>query len=401
MKILRDYRVTGALYVNDTGVEAQVSDQVTLFLDRDAEPLFPVSIIATIQHPITKVECGSVTSYSLEYNEDNIVAARLLLRSQDIIDATVVSGVLVVATQLAAHEADITAHLASSIPFTPTGGIVATNVQAAIAEVEVTTGTGVAAALALPIGTTGAVQLNGDPLTPTSIILPDVTSIVPPNKGLGLKNGKLSVGDGVTTGGVPAQPRNVKGMFKFDTGTQPITGAFARVISLPIYPADLTYLDGSGYPKYTMYGEITLSNDSYSSAIKDWGIGFAFNDDSLLAKSPAKWIYGSLHPAAGTSKNMPWMAAKLRSKSRLYLTSGNYTFYDPDPAFTPYGVTYATGADAVLSYPTRTMPNQSGTQILNKVTGGLLWLMVHAEKMTGEPVGGVITVSYDLTIEFP
>jgi hypothetical protein len=100
MKTLRDYRVAGALYVNDTGLEAQVSDQVTLFLDTDAEPDFPVSIVATIQHPIIKVECGSMTSYVFEYNEADLDGAAALLRAQDIIDATVISGVTVVADEL-------------------------------------------------------------------------------------------------------------------------------------------------------------------------------------------------------------------------------------------------------------------------------------------------------------
>lgn len=100
MKTLRDYRVAGALFVNDTGIEAQVSDQVTLFLDTDAEPGFPESIVATIQHPIVRVECGSSTSYVLEYNEADLDGAAALLRPQDIIDASVVSGVTVVADEL-------------------------------------------------------------------------------------------------------------------------------------------------------------------------------------------------------------------------------------------------------------------------------------------------------------
>ena len=276
-----------------------------------------------------------------------------------------------------------------------------TDASVSVAKLSGGFGTGVLSAFTKNIGSNGAVQLVGEPLTPTSIILPDMTGLTPPVGAVGLNRGVLALGDAATVGGRLVRPRNVKGMLQFDTTTQPITGAFTRVVSLPIYPEDLIYTDGNGFPKYTIYGEITLSNDSYSAAIKDWGIGFAFNDDSLLAKSPAKWIYGSLHPAAGTSKNLTWMAAKLRSKSRLYLTSGNYTFYDPNPAFTPYGVTYGTGADNVISYPVRTMPNSSGTQILSRMTGGLLWLMVHAEKMTGEPVGGVITVNYDLTLEFP
>lgn len=263
-------------------------------------------------------------------------------------------------------------------------------------------GTNVATALAIPIGTNGALQRQGDPVTPVSIILPDVTTIVPALNAIGLKNGKLSVGDGVVTGGVPARSRSVKGIFQFDTGTQPITGAFSRVVALPIYAGELPF-SGGAYPKYTLFGEITLSNDSYSTAIKDWGVGFAFNNDSLVAKSPAKWIYGSLHPSAGTGTNLSWMTMRLRAKSSMYQTNGSnmFTFYTPDPKFTVYGTTLTTGADNVVSYATRAMPNGSGTQLVSNLTGGLLWLMVHAEKMTGQPVGGIITVAYDLTLEFP
>ena len=109
MKILRDYRVAGFLRVNDTGIEAQVSDQVTLFLDRDAEPGFPESIVATIQHPIVRVSCGSMTSYVFEYDENDLNGAAALLRPQDIIDATVVSGVTVVANNLDSEIARATA----------------------------------------------------------------------------------------------------------------------------------------------------------------------------------------------------------------------------------------------------------------------------------------------------
>lgn len=100
MKTLRDYRVAGALYINDTGLEAQVSDQVTLFLDQEANPAFPVSITGTIQHPIVKVDCGSETSYVIEYDEADLDGAAALLRPGDIVDATVVSGVTVVAQEL-------------------------------------------------------------------------------------------------------------------------------------------------------------------------------------------------------------------------------------------------------------------------------------------------------------
>jgi hypothetical protein len=261
-------------------------------------------------------------------------------------------------------------------------------------------GTGVRTALALPVGTNGSVQLYGEPLTPTSITLPEVASIVPALNSIGLKNGKITIGDGVTTGGIPVQARTMKGMFQFNTGSQPISGAFTRVAAIPIYPAD--FLTGGVNPFYKMYGEITLSNDTYSANIKDWGIGFAFNNDSLLSKSDESWIYGSLHPAPGTAKDLTWMTMKLRGKSRFYPLSNNeFTFDDQIvPVYTRYGVDASLPSN-VTNYPKGSMPNNSGSQRISGLSGGNLWLMVHAEKITGQPVGGIITVNYDLTFEFP
>jgi hypothetical protein len=261
-------------------------------------------------------------------------------------------------------------------------------------------GTGVRTALALPVGTNGSVQLYGEPLTPTSITLPEVASIVPALNSIGLKNGKITVGNGTTTGGIPVQARTMKGMFQFNTGSQPISGAFTRVAAIPIYPAD--FLTGGANPSYKMYGEITLSNDTYSANIKDWGIGFAFNNDSLLSKSNASWIYGSLHPAPGTAKDLTWMTMKLRGSHRLYaLPNNEFTFDDQFvPVYTRYGVDASLPSN-VTNYPKGSMPNNSGSQRISGLSGGNLWLMVHAEKITGQPVGGIITVNYDLTFEFP
>ena len=260
-------------------------------------------------------------------------------------------------------------------------------------------GSGVAIALALNIGTNGSVQLQGDPLTPTSIILPDVTSVVPAANSMGLKNGRITIGNGVTTGGVPVQARTMKGMLQFNTGSQPITGAFTRVAAIPIYPAD--FLTGGQNPLFTIYGEITLSNDSYSANIKDWGVGFAFNNDSLLAKSAATWIYGSLHPSPGTAKDLTWMTMQLKARPQFISIGGNiYTIDNSAPIYSRYGVD-ASLPNNVTNYPKGSMPNNSGSQQISGLTGGNMWLMVHAEKITGQPVGGVITVNYDLTFEFP
>lgn len=116
MKTLVDFRVVGALYLNGTGVEAQVSDQVTLFLDTEAQPGFPESIVGTIQHPITKVECNTKTSYSIEYDEADLDGAASFLRAQDVIDATVTNGIATVADEL---DAEIARALAAETLLAP------------------------------------------------------------------------------------------------------------------------------------------------------------------------------------------------------------------------------------------------------------------------------------------
>lgn len=91
MKTLNDYVVTGALYQSDTGPEAQVNDQVKLYLDTEAAPGLPEYVVGVIQHPITKVQCNSATSYDIEYDEADLDGALEYLRVSDVIDAEVIT----------------------------------------------------------------------------------------------------------------------------------------------------------------------------------------------------------------------------------------------------------------------------------------------------------------------
>jgi len=91
MKTLQDYIVDDRLYASDTGPEAKVGDQVKLYLDQEANPDFPEFILGTIQHPITRVNCESSTSYVIEYDEADLEGAASLIRPGDVIDATVAS----------------------------------------------------------------------------------------------------------------------------------------------------------------------------------------------------------------------------------------------------------------------------------------------------------------------
>ena len=91
MKILQDYIVDDRLYVSDTGPEAQVGDQVKLFLDQASNPAFPEFIFGIIQHPITRINCDSSTSYVIEYDEADLEGAASLIRPGDVIDASIAS----------------------------------------------------------------------------------------------------------------------------------------------------------------------------------------------------------------------------------------------------------------------------------------------------------------------
>lgn len=106
MKTLRDYVVAGALYLRDTGIEAQVGDQVKLYLDTEADPLFPEYILGVVQHPITRVNCNSATSYIFEYNEADLDGAADLIRPGNLVEVIVVSGLEVLNDALLQETAD-------------------------------------------------------------------------------------------------------------------------------------------------------------------------------------------------------------------------------------------------------------------------------------------------------
>lgn len=85
------YTVIPALYQFEGGPEAQVGDQVKLYLDTEAQPGFPEFITGVIQHPIVRVCDG--TQYSIEYDPDALDGAAELLVTGDVVSALVVSAV--------------------------------------------------------------------------------------------------------------------------------------------------------------------------------------------------------------------------------------------------------------------------------------------------------------------
>lgn len=95
MALLENLIVEPALYQYDTGPEAQVGDQVKLFLDQAVNPGWPEFIFGTIQHPITKVNCESATSYNIEYDVDDLLVESLLTTGAILSGTAVVSQVQV------------------------------------------------------------------------------------------------------------------------------------------------------------------------------------------------------------------------------------------------------------------------------------------------------------------
>lgn len=95
MKILK-YKVADRLYQSETGPEAQVGDQVKLFLDTEANPELPEFVFGIIQPGIRRVNCDEYTIYIIEYE-----LAEFTLRQDDILSAELTAAVDVVAGDLA------------------------------------------------------------------------------------------------------------------------------------------------------------------------------------------------------------------------------------------------------------------------------------------------------------
>jgi hypothetical protein len=111
MKTLRNLEIAGALYQGGTGPEAQVGDQVKLFLDTDSDPGFPEFVLGIIQHPIVKIHCSTKTSYSITYDENSLNGAADALVPDNVIDVTITSSFDLIQDNL---EAETAARLAAS-----------------------------------------------------------------------------------------------------------------------------------------------------------------------------------------------------------------------------------------------------------------------------------------------
>lgn len=96
-KTLRNFQVAGALFVSPGGAEIAAGDEVRLFLNQVANPAFPEFVDGIAQNPITRVNLvsgGCVvegTSYTFEYEADDLDGAATVLNVCDVTDVSAIA----------------------------------------------------------------------------------------------------------------------------------------------------------------------------------------------------------------------------------------------------------------------------------------------------------------------
>lgn len=94
-KTLRNFQVVGALFASPGGAEIAAGDEVRLFLNQVANPSFPEYVDGIAQNPIKRVNLvsnGCVlegTSYTFEYEADDLDGAATQLNVCDVTDVSV------------------------------------------------------------------------------------------------------------------------------------------------------------------------------------------------------------------------------------------------------------------------------------------------------------------------
>ena len=96
-KTLRNFQVVGALFASPGGAEIAAGDEVRLFLNQVANPAFPEFVDGIAQNPITRVNLvsgGCVvegTSYTFEYEADDLDGAATVLNVCDVTDVSAIA----------------------------------------------------------------------------------------------------------------------------------------------------------------------------------------------------------------------------------------------------------------------------------------------------------------------
>lgn len=197
MKTLK-YTTPGKILVGETGPEAQVGDQVKLWLDTSANPAFPEFIFGIVQPGIKRLGCDlQETQYLIEYDEVDLDGAQALLRQDDVINVTITAAIDVVAEDLenevqratAAENAETSARIAA----VSAEAIARINADALKANIASPTFTGV------PAAPTAATATSTTQLATTAFVQANRTELqasIDTKQNLILNSGVVSTGTG-------------------------------------------------------------------------------------------------------------------------------------------------------------------------------------------------------------
>jgi hypothetical protein len=236
-------------------------------------------------------------------------------------------------------------------------------------------GAGIKTAMALPTGTTGAVQLVGDVQTPSSITLPDVTGFSVPLNQIGMAGGRLVVGNGSAVGGVLVAPRRFTGMSIVGLNGQTKAKAFTKVFGIPMTAAEMT----SGR-KFKIIGHVTASPNTergtvipYTNQRMGWGFLSSSNTAQPMMGFFEQWKAQPLLPP--TAFNANYAANRLQKVRYDIATLLGHTAWpqfvstDGDGGDSAYGVTYYNGGGA-------TTASAIGTDVVPGVVGAneMCWM---------------------------
>lgn len=253
-------------------------------------------------------------------------------------------------------------------------------------------GTNVATALAKPTSTAGSIQLVGDPLSPTAIILPDMTGLTPPVGAIGLKNGQLAVGDALTVGGKTVLPRRYSGVRNINFNGQSKSSAFVKVFGIP-----LTAQEMAGGRVCNVIGKFSLKNinGAVEAGTLSAAAGWAFLNGSTL-NNPGSASSGRWRAVITTIPGGVLTAMTYESALELNLTNyaGLYVSIAPQynqdvvtvPGYLPFSTanTFESPQSVTLAAPDE-----------------LCWMLSLKNSVAGSyPNSGAIVVSWDFTIEF-
>lgn len=249
-------------------------------------------------------------------------------------------------------------------------------------------GAGVAAALGKATGSNGSVQLAGDPQYPIKLVPPDMTGLVAEVGALGYKNGRLAVADNVTPGGNLVSPTRYKGTKFTSFSPQPKSGAYLKIIGIPIPAGKMT----AGL-KFRLGGYVVVYNGqsvAAPSALTQNIIGLC-------------WLAGSTVPFSSGTSPTAWAATPLADLTSLQINFMRHDFMETEIfTFADMGISRWSSIRTVGgAFPGHhTSTSGGGTPTATAGAANELCVMLQLNSSSaGNYFSGGIDIDYDLTLE--